>query len=73
MDKLIVTSPVFKNGELMPKKYSQYGENVNPPLDISGIPAQTKTLCNHCNRFRHTLWINYYSLDNVEHSVRQPD
>jgi Raf kinase inhibitor-like YbhB/YbcL family protein len=44
MDKLTVTSPVFKNGELMPKKYSQYGENVNPPLDITGIPAQTKTL-----------------------------
>jgi len=44
MDKLSVTSPVFKNGEAMPKKYSQYGENVNPPLDIAGTPVETKTL-----------------------------
>ena len=42
--KLSITSPAFKNGEAMPKKYSQYGENVNPPLDIAGIPAETKTL-----------------------------
>ena len=42
--KLLVTSPVFKNGEQIPKKYSQYDENVNPPLDIEGIPAETKTL-----------------------------
>jgi Raf kinase inhibitor-like YbhB/YbcL family protein len=42
--KLSVTSPSFKNGELMPKKYTQYGENINPRLDIAEIPSETKTL-----------------------------
>jgi Raf kinase inhibitor-like YbhB/YbcL family protein len=41
---LVVSSPAFKNGELMPKKYSQYDENVNPELKIEGIPTQAKTL-----------------------------
>ncbi len=42
--KLSITSPAFKNGEPMPKKHSQYGENSNPPLDIAGTPAETKAL-----------------------------
>jgi Raf kinase inhibitor-like YbhB/YbcL family protein len=44
MDMLTVTSSAFKSGELMPKKYSQYGENLSPSLDIAGTPAETKTL-----------------------------
>jgi Raf kinase inhibitor-like YbhB/YbcL family protein len=42
--KLLVTSPAFKNGEQIPKKYSQYDENSSPPLNIEGIPPETKTL-----------------------------
>jgi Raf kinase inhibitor-like YbhB/YbcL family protein len=41
---LIVTSPAFKDGELMPKKYSAYGENVNPPLNLEGVPQEAKSL-----------------------------
>jgi Raf kinase inhibitor-like YbhB/YbcL family protein len=44
VDKLLVTSPAFKDGEAIPKKYSQHGENVNPPLHIEGIPPETKSL-----------------------------
>jgi Raf kinase inhibitor-like YbhB/YbcL family protein len=40
----VVSSSAFKNGELMPKKYSQYGDNVNPELKIEGIPTHAKTL-----------------------------
>lgn len=42
--KLTVTSPAFKDGEQIPKKYSQYGENYSPPLDIAGIPEGTISL-----------------------------
>jgi Raf kinase inhibitor-like YbhB/YbcL family protein len=41
---LIVTSPAFNNGEMIPKKHSQYGENINPPLNIEKIPLETKSL-----------------------------
>ena len=39
-----LTSPAFKNNQLIPKKYTCDGENINPPLQISGIPAGTKSL-----------------------------
>jgi Raf kinase inhibitor-like YbhB/YbcL family protein len=42
--KLTVTSPAFKDGEQIPKKYSQYGDNQSPPLDIADIPTETRTL-----------------------------
>jgi Raf kinase inhibitor-like YbhB/YbcL family protein len=44
MANLIVKSPVFKNNYPIPKKYSCDGDEVNPPLNIEGIPKETKTL-----------------------------
>ncbi len=41
---LQVTSPSFKENELMPAKYTCEGINVSPPLDIKNIPAQTKSI-----------------------------
>ena len=41
---LTLTSPAFQNSERIPKKYSQEGENVNPPLEIAGVPAVAKSL-----------------------------
>jgi len=35
---------VFKNGEKIPIKYTADGEDVNPPLDISGIPNNAQSL-----------------------------
>jgi Raf kinase inhibitor-like YbhB/YbcL family protein len=35
---------VFGNGEQIPEKYTADGDNVNPPLEISGIPINTKSL-----------------------------
>ncbi len=35
---------VFENGEKIPSKFSCDGDNVNPPLTFSDIPAGTKSL-----------------------------
>lgn len=39
-----ITSPAFKNNETIPKKYTCQGEDINPPLEISGIPDGAKSL-----------------------------
>lgn len=39
-----VSSKAFKSGGLIPEKYTCDGQNINPPLDISGMPYDTKTL-----------------------------
>ncbi|MBI4226400.1 YbhB/YbcL family Raf kinase inhibitor-like protein [Candidatus Roizmanbacteria bacterium] len=39
-----VASAAFKNGEIIPKKYTCDGENINPPLTIASIPAEAKSL-----------------------------
>ena len=44
MGKLTLTSPVFKNNGDMPKKYTCQDEEINPPLEISGVPKKTKSL-----------------------------
>ncbi len=41
---LKITSPSFKDGEMIPRKYTCQGDDVNPQLDISGIPENTKSL-----------------------------
>ena len=44
IDTLIIKSAVFENGGDIPAKYTCQGENINPPLDISGTPKEAKTL-----------------------------
>ena len=39
-----IASPVFQNGGNIPQKYTCQGENINPPLVISNIPAKAKSL-----------------------------
>lgn len=39
-----LSSPVFDHGGKIPSKYTCDGENVNPPLVMSGIPAGTKSM-----------------------------
>ncbi|MFW5705181.1 MAG: YbhB/YbcL family Raf kinase inhibitor-like protein [Nanoarchaeota archaeon] len=36
--------PFFSNMEEIPEKYTCYGDNVNPPLLISGVPREAQTL-----------------------------
>lgn len=39
-----LTSSAFSNNQLIPVKYTCNGENVNPPLTISGVHENTKSL-----------------------------
>lgn len=39
-----LTSSVFKEGGIIPSVYTCEGKNINPPLEISGVPANAKSL-----------------------------
>jgi Raf kinase inhibitor-like YbhB/YbcL family protein len=39
-----VTSSAFTAGGQIPRKYTKEGENISPPLEWSGVPAQAKEL-----------------------------
>ena len=42
VEKLLVTSNAFKDGEMIPKKYSGYGDDVSPDIIWSKPPIGTK-------------------------------
>ncbi|MBS1503526.1 MAG: YbhB/YbcL family Raf kinase inhibitor-like protein [Bacteroidetes bacterium] len=42
--QLTITSSSFSNNGMIPKKYTCQGDQVNPPLHISGIPSGAKSL-----------------------------
>ncbi len=44
LSDLIVKSPAFENNKLIPSKYSCDGQEVNPPINVEGIPPETKTI-----------------------------
>ena|SRR5258708_7875819 len=41
---MLLTSPSFKDGEMIPKKFSCEGGNINPQLDISNVPDEAVSL-----------------------------
>lgn len=41
---MIITSPAFKNGESIPRKYGYKNENSSPPLLIDKVPEGTESL-----------------------------
>lgn len=41
---LNISSTAFAAGEMIPSKYTCDGANINPPLDIQGIPENAKCL-----------------------------
>jgi Raf kinase inhibitor-like YbhB/YbcL family protein len=43
-NELIITSSAFKEDGLIPLKYTCDGQEVSPPLNIDGIPQNTRTL-----------------------------
>jgi Raf kinase inhibitor-like YbhB/YbcL family protein len=42
--QLRLTSPVFADNAAIPAKYTCRGQNISPPLVISGVPNSTKSL-----------------------------
>lgn len=39
-----ISSIAFKEGDMIPVKYTCDGENINPPLEIKNIPEESKCL-----------------------------
>jgi hypothetical protein len=44
MATLRLTSPAFADGEPIPRRHGYTEENVNPPLDVRGVPDGTESL-----------------------------
>lgn len=42
--ELMITSPAFANNGTIPAQYTCQGRNVNPPLEIEGLPEGTVSL-----------------------------
>lgn len=43
-EELKISSSVFADNEMIPKKYTCDGEDINPPLKIEGAPAGTQSM-----------------------------
>jgi Raf kinase inhibitor-like YbhB/YbcL family protein len=43
-NKLIITSPAFDNGGLIPVKYTGYGDDISPELRLSQINPEAKSM-----------------------------
>jgi len=41
--KFAITSTAFKEGEMIPQKFTCDGQNISPPLKWESVPAQTKS------------------------------
>lgn len=44
-----ITSTAFTNNQHLPPKYSYHGDNFSPPLSITDIPKNTKSLAIICH------------------------
>jgi len=49
MGNIQITSSAFKEGELMPSKYTCDGQDISPPLKWSGVPQNTKSIALICD------------------------
>jgi Raf kinase inhibitor-like YbhB/YbcL family protein len=44
VDTMKITSTAFKNNSLLPSKYTCDGEGVSPPLEITSVPKNTRSI-----------------------------
>ncbi len=44
MTEMRINSTAFQDGEMIPARYTADGEDVNPPLEITGVPDDAKSL-----------------------------
>jgi len=70
-----ITSPVFKDGEKIPKDYTRDGADKSPPLHIEEVPEQAKSLAlimedpdAPSGTFNHWLLFN---MDPKIHDIRE--
>jgi Raf kinase inhibitor-like YbhB/YbcL family protein len=43
-DRMTITSPAFQQGGNIPSRFTCDGGNTSPPLQITGVPSEAKTL-----------------------------
>lgn len=48
MEKLKIESSAFGFGDPIPEKFTQFGENLSPPIEITNIPKGTKSIVLVC-------------------------
>ncbi|OGF61768.1 hypothetical protein A2662_04325 [Candidatus Giovannonibacteria bacterium RIFCSPHIGHO2_01_FULL_45_33] len=68
-----IESPAFAEKETIPKKYTCDGEDTNPPLKISGVPENAKSLAlivDDPDATRGVTWVHWIIL-NIDPSVRE--
>lgn len=41
---IVLTSTVFSSGQMIPKQFTCDGGNINPPIGISNVPKETKSM-----------------------------
>src|SRR3989344_1492878 len=44
VENMKITSPAFENNNFIPEKYGANFNNINPPLEIMGVPINAKSL-----------------------------
>lgn len=44
MAELKISSPGFKNGDMIPSRYTMEGKNINPQLEFNDVPPEAKSL-----------------------------
>jgi len=46
---MILTSPAFEDGQMIPEKYGYRNENISPPVSWAGAPGPTKAFAIICD------------------------
>lgn len=70
-----VTSPAFPEGGAIPAKYTCDGSDVSPPLEWSGVPAETKSLALICDDpdAPARVWVHWVAYDLPASSAGLPE
>lgn len=55
MEKLMVVSPAFEDGGLIPLKYTGYGEDISPELILEGLSKDAVSLAVIMNDMGHPI------------------
>lgn len=69
-----IRSPAFHDGGTMPERFSQYRENVSPPIDFAELPERTRSLVlimddPDAPRGTYTHWVAYNIDPDAPHVV----
>lgn len=67
VQKLIVTSPSFREGDWIPRKHSARGEDISPSLHLEGIADNAQSLAVIFDDASHPIWpyYNHWVLWNI--------